>query len=377
MRIGILASPVYPIPPLKYGGTERVIHYLIRGLKELGHEPVLFASGDSQASCEIIPIIDQSIPFQSQIVEEAVVAGVRKATLLNAIDIIKENLHRIDVLHIHELTDDLDFSQLHIPKLTTLHGPFHFRNMDFYNKVNDHMLFAAISNSQRVPMPHLNYMGTIYNGMDPDDFLFNATPQEQVSWVGRFSAEKGTHLALELAEKAKLDIVLGGKVDFLDREYFIEKCYPSIIRPMGHKVDYLGELGHKERNEVFGDSFLNLHLAPWREPFGLTVVEAALCGTPTLTFNRGAMLELVEDKKTGLIVEDIEEAYARYAEAKNIDRALVRDQAARRFNHNVMARRYVKAYENAIDIYNNRLLSKKTKLANVLERSNREVAAIR
>jgi glycosyltransferase involved in cell wall biosynthesis len=377
MRVGILAPAAYPIPPLKYGGTERVIYHLIKGLKELGHEPILFGPGDSQVSCEVIPTTEESIPFQKQIVEEAIVAGERKAAMRNALEVIKKNIDKIDVLHVHESTEDCDVTELNIPMISTLHGPFTFRNIDFFRERNKKMLWVSISNNQTVPLKNLNYLGTIYNAMDPDEFQFSDEPQNQVCWVGRFSAEKGTHLALELAERLKLDIVLGGKVDFVDREYFVGKCYPQIILAEGHKVNYLGELAMKEKVEAFRNSFVNLHLANWREPFGLTVVEAQMCGTPTLGFRRGALPEIIEDGVNGILVEDIEEGAARINEAKNLDREKILEIAKENFHYRLMCKRYELAYEKAIEVFNNNLFQKEEELKSFLQRTTQEIKQIR
>jgi glycosyltransferase involved in cell wall biosynthesis len=376
MRVGILAPAAYPIPPLKYGGTERVIYHLIKGLKELGHEPILFGPGDSQVSCEIIPTTEESIPFETQIVEEAIVAGERKAVMRNSLKVIKENIDKIDVLHVHESTEDCDVTELDIPMLSTLHGPFTFRNMDFFRERNRKMLWISISNSQTVPLKDLNYLATIYHGMDPDDFQFNNEPQNQACWVGRFSAEKGTHLVLELAERLKINIVLGGKVDFVDREYFVEKCYPQIILAQGHKVNYLGELAMKEKIETFRNSFVNLHLANWREPFGLTIVEASMCGTPTLAFRRGALTEIIEDGVNGILVDDIEEAAARINETKDLDREKILEIAKENFHYRLMCKRYELAYQKAIEVFSNNLFQKEEELKEYLKRTKQAISQI-
>lgn len=377
MRIGILASPAYPIPPLKYGGTERVIYHLIRGLKQLGHEPVLFGAGDSQVDCEIIPIAAKSLPFERDLVDEAQTASIRKQAMMHACEIVQDNLSKIDILHVHESVPYCDVSKLDIPVVTTMHGIFHFNNMDFFLERNRNMLWVNISESQKSTLPQLNYIGTVHNGLDVNEFECNDHPvADQMCWVGRFSAEKGTHLAMQLAHKANYKLVMGGKIDFVDREYFIEQCYPYITSFDNNKVTYLGELGMSEKLNVFKNSYANLHLAPWREPFGYTVIEAALCGTPTIGFNRGALKETIVDGETGLLVEDIEEAFVRLPELQHINRKKVADRAAKLYNHILMTKKYVKAYEHAIDIYNSGAFEDANKMKKLLEKSQAEVAKV-
>lgn len=345
MNIAILASPNAPIPPQKYGGTERVIYYLIKGLVEAGHNVTLLGPGDSDVPCELIPIAPQAFIYSKDKAEDLMLQSKRIEAQKLGLEKLREILPRIDIIHSHEanLCDFIEF-----PNLTTLHGAFILGSSYEVYEQRKELVYASISHNQQNAMPDLMYIGNIYNGFDPEEFPFNPSPQDYVCFIGRFHPEKSPHLALQLAIKLGLKIKIAGKIDFAGIDYFEKECAPLMENPL---VEFLGEIGMKEKIELLSNAYCNLHPTGFREPFGLTVLEAAYCGTPTIAIRRGALSETIEDGITGFLVEDIVEALSKVEATKRLDRNYISQRARAFFNYKNMTNTYLLAYENIIKGY--------------------------
>jgi glycosyltransferase involved in cell wall biosynthesis len=365
MRIALVSSWYVPVPPVKYGGTEQVIHYLIRGLKELGHEPILIGTGDSKVDCEVIPIVDKATFFpmsQAEVpefkrMEDEVWKPKTKQILI-------ELAPRVDVIHSHGF-DLKDFQQY--PNLTTLHGKIDFENIDWFIERKD-LLYASISKNQQGVLPDLQYIGVVYNGEDPTEFPIVTEPEDYICFLGRFDREKNPHLAIQLAIKTGNKIKVAGKYDHLGEGYFDQEIKPLLDHPL---VEFLGELNFEEKVTLLSNARCNIHPTNFREPFGLTVLEAAYCGTPTLAVSRGSMPELIEDGRTGLLVEDISEGFARLNECFEMHRGYIANRARALFNYKAMAAQYVKAYTAAINIFAKK--NEHQEFVQFLLKSNREL----
>src|SRR5438105_5976864 len=178
MKIAIVGNPYYPIPPTKYGGTERVIYYLIKGLKEKGHEPILLAPGDSEVDCEVIPIVNRSMPFprtNSPYFRQRIRRALRNTTRA-----LREIAPQVDIIHSHDF-DLRPFADF--PNVTTIHGHIDFNNLSFYQQRKD-LPFVTISKNQQETSPHLNYVGVAYNGLDPEDFPVVTKPKNYLCFIG-------------------------------------------------------------------------------------------------------------------------------------------------------------------------------------------------
>lgn len=341
MRVAIVANPYVPVPPPKYGGSELVIYYLIKGLQEQGHEPILLAPGDSKVDCKLIPIVQRhtffprrprDLPLFKRRIRQI---DKRTAKKLRAI------LPDIDVIHSHEF-DLKDFADF--PNVTTMHGPVTFNNMNSFmerKKLN----FVSISENQQRAFPDLNYIGVVYNGEDPDAFPFIKRPDNYVCFLGRFDREKEPHMAIELAIHFGIKIKIAGKTDFLGHRYFRESIKPYLDHPL---VEYLGELDFKEKVKLLSHAKCNFHPTGFREPFGLTVLEAAYCGTPTLAIARGSMPELIEQGKTGMLVEDFIEGFHALKNCFEMDREYISKSSRKKFNYQTMTKGYIRTYRKAI-----------------------------
>lgn len=373
MRIAIVASPLVPIPPPKYGGTELVIYYLIKGLIEQGHEPILLASGDSKIDCQLIPVVDQALYFpphkQDLPSHHAKVREINDYTAKK----LREILPEIDLIHSH----GFDLAGFHdFPNLTTIHGPINFDSVPYFME-RSNLYYASISYNQQAAFPNLQYAGVIYNGEDPGLFPVVTEPEDYVCFLGRFDRDKNPHLAIQLAVNLGLKIKLAGKIDYQADGYFDDEIKPFLDHPL---VEYLGELGFKDKIDLISKARCNFHPTGFREPFGLTVLEAAYCGTPTLATNRGSMPELIEEGRTGILVEDFIEGYRQIDRCFAMNRGYIAKRAELLFNYRTMAHRYSRAYERVIKLFRTErvhdkaildIISPRPKLGPLWQRSQR------
>lgn len=368
MRIAVIAGPHYPIPPPKYGGTERVIQYLIKGLIELGHKPVLLAAGDSKVDCELIPICDRAIGFpqnRSRKLMGEYNRQLKKIKETTEIE-LQRTLGRVDIVHSHGF-DLVNFQKF--PNLTTIHT-----NFDNFPAELKHqgLYYNSISKSHQEEFPDLQLIGTIYNGGDPAEFPIITKPEEYVCFIGRFDTDKNPHLAIQLALKLGIKIKLAGKVDFFGNTYFKKEIKKYLNHPL---IEYMGEIVHQEKIELVSKAKCNLHPISFPEPFGLTVMEAAYCGTPTLTRFRGSMPELIEKGRTGLLVNDFVKAERELEKCFSFDRNYIASRSRKLFNYKVMAKQYLIAYERVIKLW--RLAQKETdKLRNITAKTRQELENI-
>jgi glycosyltransferase involved in cell wall biosynthesis len=345
MRIAIVAGPHVPIPPPRYGGTEQVIHYLIKGLKEAGHEPILLAPADSTEECELIPTVKEALYFPRKKVQlDDFQVRLRQAEEVTETE-LRRILPRVDIIHSHgfDLKNFQDF-----PNLTTIHGNISFNDLQYY-LLRKNLYYVSISKNQQGTYPDLQYIGVVYNGENPAEFPLVAEPDDYVCFIGRFDRDKNPHLAIELAINLGMKIKLAGKIDFQSEGYFEEEVEKYFAHPL---VEYLGELDFDQKVALLSHAKCNLHPTGFREPFGLTVLEAAYCGTPTLAIARGSMPELIEEGRTGLLVEDFVEGYHHIEECFAMDRVYIANRARRLFNYRIMTSQYLTAYDKVLTIFN-------------------------
>lgn len=343
MRVAIIAGPNVPVPPAKYGGTEQVIYYLIKGLTEAGHEPILVGPGDSTVDCEIIPIVERALYFPRYKSDLKIHLALEAQAEAETRKRLSEILPKIDIIHSHgfDLTPFKNF-----PNLTTIHYMIDFRHYEILNKRKS-LYFASISQNQQAAYPQLKYIDNIYNGEDPSKFLFVAEPEDYVCFLGRFDRDKNPHLAIELAINMGIKIKFGGKIDYRAEGYFEEEVGRYFNHPL---VEYLGELDFNQKIELLSKAKCNLHPTNFREPFGLTVLEAAYCGAPTLATARGSMPELIEPGRTGMLVEDFIEGRQHIEDCFAMDRHYISTRSRELFNYKNMANQYVSAYSRIIEL---------------------------
>lgn len=342
MKIAIISSPYVPVPPKKYGWTERVIYYLIKWLLESWHEPILIWPWDSEVDCRIIQTCDKSINFwktqKEHIENENKIKIINKKTR----KILHKIKYEVDIIHSHGF-DLLGFQDF--PNITTLHWAFSMENINYYEKRKT-LYFASISRNQQNAFPTLLYWWNCYNWLDPDDFPFVNKPKDYICFIWRFDTEKNPHLAIQLALQLWIKLKMWWKIDYLGKKYFKEYIEPHLNNPL---IKFLWELWMEGKIELISNAKCNIHPTNFREPFWLTVMEAAYCWTPTLAINKWSMLELIEDWKTWVLVEDIEEWYHRIKDCFDMDREYISRRAKCLFNYKNMTLDYLHAYNVVIE----------------------------
>src|SRR6202165_3845056 len=338
MRIAQVAPLTEAVPPKLYGGTERVIHWLTEELVALGHDVTLFASGDSVTSAKLEASWPRALRLDG---------SVRDANALHMLMLERVRQHRsnFDFLHFH-----LDyypfslFSRQTTPFVTTLHGRLDLPEHQPVFTTFSSIPVVSISNAQRRPVPQANWIRTIHHGL-PEKLL---TPQPSrpgyLAVLGRIAPEKGVDQAIRIATRCGIPLKIAAKVDRADQEY-----YDEIIRPLIDRnplVDYIGEIGDREKSDFLSGAIGLLVPIDWPEPFGLVMIEAMACGTPVIAYNRGSVAEIIDDGLTGFVVEDETSAVAAVDRLSRLSRHAIRKQFEARFTARRMALDYLAAYRS-------------------------------
>ena len=207
------------------------------------------------------------------------------------------------------------------------------------------MPVVSISNNQRQPLPDVNWQATVYHGLPTDLLRYHPKPGQYLAFIGRFSPEKGADQAIEIAKRAQLPLKLAAKVDRADEEYFEREIKPLLDHPL---LEYVGEIGENDKDDFLGDAYALLFPIAWPEPFGLVMIEAMACGTPVIAYRHGSVAELMEDGRSGFIVNDVDGAVSAVRRAAEVRRADVRNVFERRFTATQMASDYLRVYERVI-----------------------------
>jgi glycosyltransferase involved in cell wall biosynthesis len=258
-----------------------------------------------------------------------------------------------DIIHVHlnKSSDYMSFplaAPIKNKVVFTLHFPYPAtqKRMDRHavlQKYKD-LNFISISNSQRQGGENLNWVETVYNGIEFSQFTYNPTPKDYFLWLGKFNPDKGTKEAIMAARQAGVKLFVAGKIDNLEGEDL--RYYEEDVKPLidNQNIIYIEELGTDGKNKIFGEAIAFLNPIKWNEPFGLVMAEAMATGTPVISFKNGAAPEIVVDGETGFLVDNIEQMVAKIGEVKKIDRKACRDRVEKHFTSEIMVDNYVKAY---------------------------------
>jgi glycosyltransferase involved in cell wall biosynthesis len=334
MKVAILSPVTWRTPPRNYGPWEQVASVLTEALVKEGIDVTLFATGDSITGAALDSVIDKptgEFPADAKVAECLHIANLMEKA--GSFDIIHNNFDFLP----------LTYSQLiNTPVITTIHGFSSQLIVPVYKKYNKNSYYVSISNSDR--HPGLNYLDTVYNGLDEQQFSFGKGDGDYLLYFGRIHPDKGTYEAIQIAVRSKKKLIICGLIQ--DQPYFNEKVLPFIDST---SIVYFGNAGPQQRNELLGNASALLHPINFEEPFGLSVAESMMCGTPVIAFDRGAMKELIVDFKTGFLVDDIKEAIDAVGMIKNIDRNTCRQHALQKFSSREMALHYIKLYNKIID----------------------------
>jgi glycosyltransferase involved in cell wall biosynthesis len=337
MRIAQI-SPLYEaVPPKLYGGTERVVYSLTEELVAMGHDVTLFASGDSITSAKLAPMRDQALRLDPTVKDPI-------ASHYRMVEMIYRRKDEFDALHFHIDYFPLSlFSRQNVPFVTTLHGRLDVAEfVEIFGTFRD-APFVSISDNQRKPIPHLNWVRTVLHGMPANLLTPQPVKQEYAAFLGRISPEKGVDKAIRIACRAGLKLKIAAKVDNADKEY-----YNSQIKPLiqdNPNVEFIGEINDQQKPAFLSGAHALIFPIDWPEPFGLVMIEAMACGTPVIAYRSGSVPEVIDEGVSGFIVNSEDEAVAATKQLHKLDRAMVRATFDRRWTARRMAEDYLDVYE--------------------------------
>ncbi|MEW9582393.1 glycosyltransferase family 4 protein [Paraburkholderia sp. DGU8] len=335
MRIAQV-SPLYErVPPVAYGGTERVVSWITEELVARGHDVTLFASGDSVTRARLVSVVPRPL---CEIENTADSHAFHVAMLEQVV----RHSGEFDIVHFHTDYASFPFARrLHCANVTTLHWRLDIPGLKTMYREFADMPVVSISNAQRLPLPDLAWQGTVYHGLPRELYRFCAQPLNYLAFVGRIAPSKGPAAAIEIAQRVGMRIEFAAKIDESDRAYYEREIAPLFTRAHVH---YRGELGDCEKNGFIGRARALLFPIEWPEPFGIVLVEALACGTPVIAFGRGSVPEIIEHGVTGFVVDHIDEAVEAIKHIDDIDRTRCRAAFEQRFTASRMADDYLHIY---------------------------------
>jgi glycosyltransferase involved in cell wall biosynthesis len=340
MRIAQIAPLYERVPPLMYGGTERVVSYLTEELVRQGHDVTLFASGDSITRARLVACSERSLRLDKQVIDP----------LAHHFVLLEEVFARakdFDILHFHidYLHYPISKRQKSLVHVTTLHGLLDMKDLKPLYKSFGAVPLVSISNAQRRPLPRANWQGTVYHGLPTDLYKPCENRGDYLVFLGRVSVEKRLDRAIEIAKRTGMNLKIAAKVDNADRKYFEKSIKPLLDDPL---VEWIGEVSENDKQNLLANAYALLFPIDWPEPFGLVLIEAMACGTPAIAYRCGSVPELVEEGVTGFIVDDLKAAVEAVAKVQTLDRRLCRRRFEERFSAERMTHGYLEVYERIL-----------------------------
>ncbi|MDF2430703.1 MAG: hypothetical protein JWP44_334 [Mucilaginibacter sp.] len=333
MKVAVLAPVAWRTPPRHYGPWEQIASNIAEGLVKLGIEVSLFATGDSVTKGNLYSICDSG--YEEDRTQDA------KVLECLHISNLMEKAAEFDIIHNNFDFLPLTYSCLvKTPVITTIHGFSSPRIIAVYKKYNSTGNYVSISNADR--SAELNYIATVYNGLDTQHFDFNETPEDYLLYFGRIHHDKGTAEAIEIAKKSGKKLLIAGLIQ--DENYFKEKIRPQL----NSQIEYLGNAEPLQRNTLLKNAYALLHPINFNEPFGMSVAEAMLCGTPVIAFNKGSMPELIKHQETGFLVNNINEAVEAVKQVKDIKRRNCYIWSNSQFSSDKMVSDYLNLYQKIL-----------------------------
>ena len=333
-RVAILSPVAWRTPPRQYGAWETVAGNIAEGLVARGWDVTLFAPKDSISRAGLHAVVDRGY-------EEDPDIDPKVAEYLHISEAF-EYAAEFDLIHSHYDFMALSYSRLvKTPVLTTIHGFSSPRIMPAYQKYRDGY-FVSISNSDRAQ--GLNYLATVYNGIDLSLYPLQKVAGDSLVFLGRIHPDKGVHLAIEVARRSGLPLLIAGIIQ--DPAYFHEEVEPHL----GNTICYIGPVDVAGKNALFARALALLHLNTIPERFGLVLAEANAAGVPVVAMDLGSCREVIEDGRTGFLVNDVSEAAQRLRDLSEIDRSVCRQRVQRCFSIQAMVESYERVYQTIFEL---------------------------
>jgi glycosyltransferase involved in cell wall biosynthesis len=337
MRIAVLSPVWFPVPPTGYGGIEWVVSLLADGLVDAGHDVTLFASGDSRTRATLACVYDVAPSAQ---------IGLSQVEIRHALACY-ERADDFDVINDHSgPTSAVIAGTVRTPTVHTVHGPLLGEPGDLYEqiaRVAPRTRLVSISMNQRAPHPDLPWIANVPNALDFSVYPMQPQRGDYLLFLGRMTPEKGAHRAVAVAIEAGLPLKIAGKRrEPAEQLYFHEFVEPHL---RDGQIEYVGEVTHGEKVELLQNARATLFPIDWEEPFGLVMIESMACGTPVIATRRGSVPEVIEDGRTGIVVDDYAQMVGAIEAADALEPIELRRAAEERFSRERMVADYVAAYE--------------------------------
>ena len=344
LRIGVIAPPWAPVPPVLYGGIELIVDQLATGFEDADHDVLLFTTGESTSGVPRRHHLDRAEGSRMGH------AAPELRHVLAAYDVMRE--WGADVVHDHTLTGPLHAatlatgaSGLPFPVVTTMHNQFDAELADLYRRLPPTVPIIAISHAQRRPVPDLPVARVIHHGVRATDFPVGPGDGGYCLFLGRMSPDKGPHRAMEAAWKAGMPLTICAKMrDPWEFDYFDEYVRPYL----NDEIRYLGEVTHERKLELLAGAAALLFPIRWNEPFGMVMIEAMACGTPVLAFPEGAVPEVVEDGRTGFLCHDVADLSESIGRIPQLDRTACRAAVEGYFSADRMVREHLELFDSLV-----------------------------
>jgi len=333
-----MLSPIaWRTPPIHYGPWESIVSLLTEGLVKKGIEVTLFATKDSQTKGHLVGVSPHGYEEDKELLP--------KVWECLHISELFERGDDFDIIHNHFDYLPLTYMKMtSTPVLTTIHGFSSPKILPVYKKYNKKCFYVSISDADR--SPELDYIATVYHGIDLSQFTYRSELGDYLIFFGRIHYDKGAWEAIEIAKSFNMTLIIAGIIQ--DEIYFEQNVKPHLDKD---NINYVGIAGPEKRDQLLGGAYALLHPINFNEPFGLSVVEAMACGTPVIAFNKGSMPEVINNGQTGFLVNSVEEAVEALKQVKQIDRLKCRKLVEEKFSVERMVDDYIKVYEKIISEY--------------------------
>jgi len=339
MRVAVLSPVWFPVPPPGYGGIEWIVSLLADGLADAGHDVSLFASGDSHTRAKLEAFFPTA-PSER--------IGMTFWELQHALNCFSRQ-DEFDVIHDHTGLMGLAIgSLLETPLVHTVHGPLTGDPGELYERVvkmAPRARLVSLSLNQRLPKPDLPWLANVPNALDLSVYPYRRERGDYLLFLGRMSPDKGAHRAVTIALESGLPLKIAGK----NAEPAEQAYFDALVRPhLGGEIEYVGEVTHGEKVELLQHARATLFPIEWEEPFGLVMIESMACGTPVIATRWGAVPEVIDHGRTGIIVDDWRDTAAALPAADELDSQTMRQEVVDKFSPERMVADYIAAYEAAL-----------------------------
>ncbi|MFZ9595397.1 MAG: glycosyltransferase family 4 protein [Bdellovibrionia bacterium] len=341
MRVALLAPLFERVPPRYYGGTERVVYNLCRGLSAAQVDYTLYASADSLCQGRLVAVVDEPLRLRSLPLGDPIASHFKMLAQ------VAREAEQYDVIHNHHDYWMLPLTQMSsVPLVSTLHGRLDLPEIRAALLGYPKGVYISISDAQRGPLPELPWLKTVYHGLVAEDFQFYPRPGEYLAFLGRISPEKRPEWAIEIARRSGVPLKIAAKIEGeWGRSYYDTWVKPHVD---GRFIEYVGEISEQQKAEFLGKALATVFPIDWPEPFGLVMVESLACGTPVLARPCGSVPEILKEGVTGFLDLDVSKLAARVSEVGTLDRAACRQWVEQRFSLQRMTEDYLHVYRHVV-----------------------------